>query len=107
MADILSGDVNPSGRLADTWAYRYEDIPFAMEYGSLNGDLENEYYREGIYVGYRYFDSFGIVPRYPFGYGLSYTTSSLRCTEVRVEDTRVHLKAAVTNTGSRSGKEVA
>ena len=67
VADILSGKVNPSGRLADAWAYRYEDIPFAMEYGSLNGDLENEYYKEGIFVGYRYFDSFGIEPRYPFG----------------------------------------
>ena len=107
VADILSGAVCPSGKLADTWARQYEDFPFAMEYGSLNGDLQNEYYREGIYVGYRYFDSFGIAPRYPFGYGLSYTTFSLRCTEVRVEGTHVHLKAAVTNTGSRSGKEVA
>ena len=107
VADILSGAVNPSGRLADTWARQYEDLPFAMEYGSLNGDLDNEYYREGIYVGYRYFDSFGITPRYPFGYGLSYTTFSLRCAEVRVDGTTVHLKASVTNTGSRSGREVA
>ena len=106
VADILSGTVSPSGKLADTWARQYEDFPFAMEYGSLNGDLENEDYREGIFVGYRYFDSFGITPRYPFGYGLSYTTFSIRCTEVHVEDTAVHLKAAVTNTGSKSGKEV-
>ena len=107
VADVLSGAVNPSGRLADTWARTYADYPFAMEYGSLNGELKNEYYREGIYVGYRYFDSFGITPRYPFGYGLSYTTFSLRCAQVCAEGTRVHLKAAVTNTGSRPGKEVA
>ena len=106
VADILSGDVNPSGRLADTWAYRYEDIPFAMEYGSLNGDLENEYYKEGIFVGYRYFDSFGIEPRYPFGYGLSYTDFAIRCVDVKVDGTVVSLKAAVTNTGDRAGKQV-
>ena len=106
VADILSGKVNPSGRLADTWAYRYEDIPFAMEYGSLNGDLENEYYKEGIFVGYRYFDSFGIEPRYPFGYGLSYTDFAIRCTDVKADGTAVSLKAAVTNTGNRVGKQV-
>ena len=106
VADILSGAVNPSGRLADTWAKRYEDVPFAMEYGSLNGDLEQEYYQEGIYVGYRYFDSFGIEPRYPFGFGLSYTSFTIRCAEVHADGTAVHLKAAVTNAGSRSGREV-
>ena len=107
VADILSGAVNPSGKLADTWAYRYEDFPFAMEYGALNGELENEYYKEGIFVGYRWFDSFGITPRYPFGYGLSYTTFDLRCAEICVAGAQVHLKAQVTNTGSRSGREVA
>ncbi len=107
VADILSGDVNPSGKLADTWAKTYGDIPFAMEYGALNGDLENEYYHEGIYVGYRYFDSFGMEPRYPFGFGLSYTDFTIKCAEIRAEGTVVHLKAAVTNTGLRSGKQVA
>ena len=106
VADILSGEVNPSGRLADTWAYRYEDIPFALEYGSLNGDLENEYYKEGIFVGYRYFGSFGIEPRYPFGYGLSYTDFAIRCVGVKAEGMVVELKAAVTNTGNRAGKQV-
>ena len=106
VADILSGDVNPSGRLADTWAYNYEDFPFAMEYGALNGDLQNEYYKEGIYVGYRWFDSFGIIPRYPFGFGLSYTTFAVRCAEVHMDGTRVHMKVRVTNTGSRPGREV-
>lgn len=106
VADILSGAVNPSGKLADTWARRYEDFPFAMEYGALNGDLQNEYYKEGIYVGYRYFDSFGIEPRYPFGYGLSYTGFAIRCSRVQAEGTVLRLEAAVTNTGERAGKEV-
>ena len=107
LADILSGTVNPSGRLADTWAYRYEDFPFAMEYGALNGDLQNENYKEGIFVGYRYFDSFGITPRYPFGFGLSYTSFDIQCAETCVEGTQLRMKALVTNTGSRSGREVA
>ncbi len=107
VADILSGAVSPSGKLADTWAYRYEDFPFAMEYGSLNGDLQNENYKEGIFVGYRWFDSFGITPRYPFGFGLSYTSFNIKCTETCVEGTQLRMKAQVTNTGSRSGREVA
>ena len=69
VADVLSGAVSPSGKLSDTWAKHYDDIPFAREYSYLNGDLQNEYYKEGIYVGYRYFDSFGVTPAYPFGHG--------------------------------------
>ena len=107
LADILSGAVNPSGKLTDTWAYRYEDLPFAMEYGALNGELENEYYKEGIYVGYRWFDTFGAVPRYPFGFGLSYTDFAIKCREVRADGTVIRMTAAITNTGAHPGKEVA
>ena len=71
-ADLLTGKESPSGKLASSWPMKYEDIPYAMEYSSLNGDLENEYYKEDIYVGYRYYDSYEVEPRYPFGYGLSY-----------------------------------
>ena len=74
VADLLLGNITPSGKLSDTWAKTYSDLPFANEFSYLNGNLENEYYKEGIYVGYRYFDSFNIAPRYPFGYGLSYST---------------------------------
>lgn len=106
-ADVLSGIVTPSGKLSDTWAKHYEDIPFAKEYSYLNGNLEEEYYKEGIYVGYRYFDSFSVEPAYPFGYGLSYTTFSIHSAGIGVEGTQVSVKATVANTGSTyGGKEV-
>ena len=107
-ADIVSGQVSPSGKLTDTWAKHYSDIPFSDEYGSLNGDLVNENYREGIYVGYRYFDSFGVEPAYPFGFGLSYTPFSIFSSGVQVNGRTVTVQASVTNDGTEfSGKEVA
>lgn len=106
-ADIVSGAVSPSGKLSDTWAKQYQDIPFAKEYSYLNGDLDNEYYKEGIYVGYRYFDSFAIEPAYPFGFGLSYTSFDIKASNVAVNGSKVQVTATVTNTGSAySGKEV-
>ena len=107
-ADTVSGKVTPSGKLTDTWAKQYADIPFHDEYSYLNGNVIDEYYKEGIYVGYRYFDSFGVEPCYPFGYGLSYTDFSIFGAGVRVEGTKVHLDATITNVGTTySGKEVA
>ena len=107
-ADVISGAVTPSGKLSDTWAKQYDDIPFAQEYSYLNGNLKDEYYKEGIYVGYRYFDSFGVEPAYPFGYGLSYTDFSIRSAGVSLEGSKVTVKADVANTGSvYSGREVA
>ena len=79
LADVLTGAVAPSGCLTATWPKRYSDWPFADEYSYRKGDLADagqthrEFYREGIYVGYRYFDSFGVEPRYPFGFGLTYS----------------------------------
>ena len=110
-ADLISGRKTPSGKTADTWAMRYEDIPCAMEYSYLNGNVDEEYYREGIYVGYRYFDSFNVEPRYPFGYGLSYTIFSVEkeSVEIRQESGSVSVKVRVkvSNTGNRfPGKEV-
>ncbi len=106
-ADIISGDVTPSGKLSDTWARKYADIPFANEYSYLNGNLDEEFYREGIYVGYRYFDSFGVEPAYPFGFGLSYTDFTLRSAGIAAEGSQVTVKASVTNSGDTySGKEV-
>ena len=77
LADVLSGRKNFSGKLSDTIPLHFEDIPFGNEFSYLNGDLDNEYYKEDIYVGYRYFDSFDKPVRYPFGFGLSYTNFSL------------------------------
>ncbi len=107
LADLILGKVSPSGKLADTWTQKYEDIPFAMEYSYLNGNLDNEYYREDIYVGYRYFDSFKVEPKYHFGYGLSYTDFSVECEKVVIDKTMVKVSAKVTNTGNvYAGKEV-
>lgn len=106
-ADIISGDVTPSGKLSDTWAKRYSDVPFANEFSYLNGNLKDEYYKEGIYVGYRYFDSFGVEPAYPFGFGLSYTDFSIHSAGVSAEGSKITAKAFVANTGTEySGKEV-
>lgn len=110
-ADLISGKTSPSGKTADTWSRKYEDIPCAMEYSYLNGNVDEEYYREGIYVGYRYFDSFGAEPRYPFGYGLSYTDFSVEKEQVNVLQAagaaEVQVRVKVTNTGNRfPGKEV-
>lgn len=105
-ADLISGKVTPSGKTVDTWPEKYEDIPFAKEFSYLNGNLSQEYYREGIYVGYRYFDSYGVQPRYPFGYGLSYTTFSVEKESVSASGSAVAVRVKVTNTGNLySGKE--
>ena len=102
LADILTGKVTPSGHLTDTWAKHYEDYPSANTFGYRNGDLENEEYAEGIYVGYRWFDKYGIQPRYPFGYGLSYTSFEHHVNAVNENEVTV----TVTNTGAYPGKDV-
>ena len=107
IADLLLGNITPSGKLTDTWAKTYSDIPFANEFSYLNGNLEDEYYKEGIYVGYRYFDSFNISPRYPFGFGLSYTTFEMDTVAISIEGTKINVNVTVENTGDKySGKEV-
>ncbi len=126
-ADILSGDVSPSGKLADTWTYQYTDYPNAQTFSYKNGDVNTEKYKEGIYVGYRYFDTFEVPVRYGFGYGLSYTdfelcTSGISSVEMkgglsvrpagraegrRNTTTGIRLNVSVTNTGDTyAGKEV-
>lgn len=98
VADLLYGSVNPSGRLAESWPYRYEDVPSAEIYDKTTDAL----YQEGIYVGYRYYDKAGVPVRWPFGYGLSYTTFAYA-------DLRVTGDAAtvtVQNIGRVAGAEV-
>ena len=76
LAALLKGQENFSGKLAMTWARNYQDYPGGMDYSYLNNSLREDY-DEGIFVGYRHFDKEGITPRYPFGYGLSYTDFSI------------------------------
>ncbi|MBM6900944.1 glycoside hydrolase family 3 C-terminal domain-containing protein, partial [Gemmiger formicilis] len=100
VADVLSGAVNPSGKLTDTWADHYEDYPNTTTFSHNNGNVEKELYEEGIYVGYRYFDSFRVPVRYGFGFGLSYTTFRVETTDIcTAADGGVTVQAAVTNTG--------
>lgn len=106
-ADLITGKATPSGKMTDTWAMRYADYPSADAFGHRNGNLEDEDYEEGIYVGYRYFDSFQKEVRYPFGYGLSYTTFAQETGDVRIDGTVITVDVKVTNTGDTySGKEV-
>ena len=107
LADVLSGKVTPSGHLTTTWAEDYMDYASAPTFSHMNGDVDDEYYEDGIYVGYRYFDTFNIDPAYPFGYGKSYTTFDVKTDGVWLCGDKVTVKATVTNTGSEySGKEV-
>lgn len=107
VADVLYGRTVPCGKLTTTWAVHYEDYPSASSYGYLNGNLEKEEYREGIYVGYRYFNSFGIKPLFPFGYGLSYTSFQIKFEDIKVTETGIKVIVNVENTGkSYSGREV-
>ncbi len=106
LADILSGKVTPSGKLTDTWAYTYKDYPGSENFSHNNGNLFEEKYEEGIYVGYRYFDSFKVKPRYCFGYGLSYTKFTMKTEQVALQGSQVVLQVRVKNTGAMPGKEV-
>ena len=106
-ADVVSGKVNPSGKLTDTWAYKYEDYPNAETFSHNNGNVETEVYEEGMYVGYRYFDTFDVPVRYGFGFGLSYTDFEINdyCLE-SLENKKMTISVQVKNTGKVSGKEV-
>jgi beta-glucosidase len=141
MADIISGNVNPSGKLADTFAKDYMDYPSSYNFGgfvegyeTVTADgtevqywgmipnhkvpakgtqyrrpLHNRYfveYEEGIYVGYRYFETFDKEVKYPFGYGLSYSTFSISDVSFKADDKLIAVSAKVTNTGKAAGKEV-
>ena len=124
-ARILLGFVNPSAKLTATWARSYMDYPGAMEFSDVRAQLDedNAYgaaetidrdallarsrYEEGIYVGYRYFDSFGVAPRYHFGHGLSYTSFALTAEAPRAAADGLYIPVTVENTGNPyAGKEV-
>lgn len=106
LADVLSGKVNFSGKLATSWAYDFRDIPSNSTYSYLGEDKYQQEYDEGIYVGYRYFDTFGVKPRYAFGYGLSYTDFAISAGELSLEKGKFRLTVTVQNMGKVSGREV-
>ncbi|PWT93219.1 MAG: glycosyl hydrolase, partial [Acidobacteria bacterium] len=121
IADVLSGKVNPSGKLATTFPASYTDEPSAKNFPGkefpekattgmfgmkqVPGEVT---YEEGIYVGYRYFNTFGVKPAYEFGYGLSYTTFGYSPVKLSASTFNGKLTAVVTitNTGKVAGKEV-
>ncbi len=107
VADLLTGAGIPSGKLTDTWAENYSDYPSSEGFSHNDGDVSDEYYTEGIFVGYRYFDTFNVTPAYEFGYGKSYTDFAIETLGAAVEGTNVKVCVKVTNTGSEyCGKEV-
>ncbi len=99
VADVLLGKQLPCGRLVDTWAKDYFDYPSSATFGHNNGDIHDEYYDDGIYVGYRYFDTFGKEVVYPFGYGKSYSFFARNLAGLSVDEKQVCLQVEVTNMG--------
>jgi beta-glucosidase len=99
MADILTGQESPSGRLAETWPLVYQDSPSARYFPGTEKTAE---YREGLYVGYRYYSSAGVPVRFPFGYGLSYTSFAY----ADLAASAAEVSFTLTNTGPRPGTEV-
>lgn len=97
--DILEGKVNPSGKLSETYPYKYDDVPNAKDFPS---EEVNALYKESIYVGYRYFEKANVPVKYPFGFGLSYTKFAFE--DIKVDENGITL--TVKNVGKLPGKEV-
>lgn len=107
VADVVLGKSIPSGKLTDTWAASYEDYPSSKNFSHNNGDTNDEYYSDGIYVGYRYFDTFNVTPNYCFGYGKGYTDFETEVRDVEADAKNVTVTASVKNIGDTfAGKEV-
>ena len=99
VANALTGKVNPCGKLAETWPLAYDDVPSAADFATRRKTVE---YREGLYIGYRYFTTAEKAVRFPFGYGMSYTTFAY--SDMAADEQGVSL--TVTNTGSVAGTEI-
>ena len=109
VADVFSGKVNPSGKLTMTFPVKYEDTPSSKNWiGTPTDNPTSVTYQEGIYVGYRYYNTFNVKPSYEFGYGLSYTTfdySDLKLSS-NTYTNKMSISVTVKNTGKTAGKEV-
>jgi beta-glucosidase len=107
VADLLFGEVSPSGKLAETFPMKLSDNPSFLNFPGEGDTVE---YKEGLFVGYRYYDKKELEPLFPFGFGLSYTAfqySNLRISKSSIKDTEnVQVTATVKNTGTRAGKEI-
>ncbi|MCQ2590220.1 MAG: glycoside hydrolase family 3 C-terminal domain-containing protein [Treponema sp.] len=102
VADLLTGKANPSGKLTDTIVYKISDYPSDKNFG----DDTRNFYQEDIYVGYRYFETFNKdAVRYPFGYGLSYSTFQIKAAETKKDEKSVTFEVSVKNTGNYDGKQ--
>ncbi|MBR3274099.1 MAG: glycoside hydrolase family 3 C-terminal domain-containing protein [Clostridia bacterium] len=116
LVELLDGRVNPSGHLPDTWPWRFSDNPVSRNFPQREPDAPyihedavgvRVYYEEDIYMGYRYFDSFGVPVAFPFGHGLSYTSFELKPLGLTRRGDRVMVGVEARNTGRRAGKAVA
>jgi beta-glucosidase len=109
VADVVSGKINPSGKLTMTFPMKYSDTPSAKNFPGIPVDNPKEVtYEEGVYVGYRYFNTFNIKPSYEFGFGISYTTfdySDVKLSSPTFND-KMTVSVTVKNTGKTAGKEV-
>lgn len=112
LVDVLSGKVTPSGKLTDTFAFNFQDYPNSAYFSHNNNDATNEIYHQDIYVGYRYFDTFNIPVRYPFGFGLSYADFEMQqiainADEANCVDDCVYVQVRVKNcSDTYAGREV-
>lgn len=100
--ELLFGKANPSGRLCETWPLTYDNVPYGDEFTKTTNDR----YKESIFVGYRYYSTFGIPVRYPFGYGLSYTDFAYSKMSVEKEENTYKVYVDVKNTGNMDGSAV-
>ncbi|KAK6457491.1 beta-glucosidase [Scheffersomyces xylosifermentans] len=102
IADVLFGDVNPSGKLSMSFPKKIQDNPSYLNFGSNNGQV---WYGEDVFVGYRYYEKIGKDVLFPFGFGLSYTTFEIKDLVVKADDQNVAISVNVTNTGKVAGSE--
>ena len=103
LVDVLYGKVNPSGKLAETFPNHIEEFPSDQNFPGLPRQVE---YREGLYIGYRFYETAKVEPLFPFGFGLSYTTFEYSDLSVEV-DKDIKVKFTISNTGTVDGKEIA
>jgi len=107
LADVLTGKVNPSGKLPMTWAMKYSDYPSANNFPESDGNAAYARYEEDVMVGYRHFTTVGSKVLYPFGYGLSYTTFEYSEMQVKEQEDGYSVTFSIKNTGNVAGREIA